>query len=53
MKKSFHVVPNSGAECCDFCMAQPIQKLFSCGNFLWQEQSIFPHGSQRFMGCVS
>jgi hypothetical protein len=45
MKKAFHIVPKPGGECCDFCTAEPIQKLYRCGNFLWQRQSIFPHGS--------
>jgi len=45
MKKTLHIVPQSGGECCDFCTAEPIQKLYRCGNFLWQRQSIFPHGS--------
>jgi hypothetical protein len=45
MRKSFHVVPKSGGECCDFCTAEPIQKMYSCANFLWQSQNIFSHGS--------
>ncbi len=43
--QSFHTVPKSSGEYCDFCTDQPIQELYSCRNFMWQKQSIFPHGS--------
>jgi len=45
MKRTFHLVPKSGGECCDFCTAEPIEKLYRCANFQWRQHSIFPRGS--------
>jgi hypothetical protein len=45
MNKILHAVAKSSGECCDFCTAEPIQKLYRCGNFVFQRQNIFPRGS--------
>jgi hypothetical protein len=45
MKKTFHIVPKSGGQSCDFCTAEPIEKLYRCRNFRWHQEDIFHRGS--------
>ena len=42
---SFHMVTNPGGRSCDFCTAQPIEKLYGCRNFTWQKRNVFPGAS--------
>jgi hypothetical protein len=41
----FHIVPEPGAECCDFCTARPVFKTYACHNFMWNKQTVFAHES--------
>ena len=43
--QGFHQVPRSDGGSCDFCTAQPIRKFYSCRNFKWHAQNVFPGGS--------
>jgi hypothetical protein len=39
------IEPFPGRECCDFCTAEPVHRLYACRNFVWLNHSIFAHES--------
>ena len=43
--ETFHRIPEPGGEVCDFCTGGPIDKLYSCRNFIWNKRAIFVHES--------
>jgi hypothetical protein len=46
--RHLHMVPTSDRGSCDFCAAQPIQWLYPCRNFSWQQRNIFASGATGF-----
>jgi hypothetical protein len=46
--RHLHMVPTSDRGSCDFCAAQPIQWLYPCRNFRWQQRNIFASGATGF-----
>jgi hypothetical protein len=39
------IEPLAGRECCDFCTAEPVHRLYSCRNFTWLKHAMFAHES--------
>ena len=37
--------PPPGREVCDFCTAEPTQRLYACRNFVWLKHAMFAHES--------
>jgi hypothetical protein len=46
--QNFHMVTCSDGGSCDFCAARPIQWLYRCRNFSWQQRNIFAGGATGF-----
>jgi hypothetical protein len=45
MPEIFTVSPFPGREMCDFCTAEPTDRLYACRNFVWLTHTMFAHGS--------
>jgi hypothetical protein len=39
------IEPLAGRECCDFCTAEPVHRLYACRNFTWLKHAMFAHES--------
>jgi hypothetical protein len=39
------IEPLAGRECCDFCTAEPVHRLYACRNFMWLKHAMFAHES--------
>lgn len=41
------IIPKSGQDCCDFCAAQPVVKVYACRNFIvpGTKDAVFVHES--------
>lgn len=48
-----HLVPVPGGEYCDFCTSAPVFKLYECSNFVFNNMSIFRHGSGVWGACAT
>jgi hypothetical protein len=39
------IEPYPGRDCCDFCTAEPVHRLYACRNFIWLRHAMFAHES--------